>query len=293
MPLSLTVLADNNTLIDQYFLGEPGVSYHLQTGHSSVLFDTGYSGVFLTNAHRAGVDLASLDAVVLSHGHIDHTGGLDELAKLLVHQRSQGRHVRPGLIAHPVTLMHKQLSDGSPSGIAISSDVLSASFRMRPSREPVWIDDRLVFLGEIERTTPFEAQTTIGLRREANAELIEDDIPDDSAMAYVGNEGIVVITACSHSGICNIVETARRVTGVQRVIDIIGGFHLLDPPEEQLRETVEFLSGLSLQALHACHCTDLRSKIALSAAAPLKEVGSGMRLHYSDHGDLTRPSRAR
>ncbi|TVR02248.1 MAG: MBL fold metallo-hydrolase [Spirochaetaceae bacterium] len=293
MPLDLTVLADNNTLIDQYFLGEPGVSYHLQTDRSSVLFDTGYSGVFLTNAHRAGVDLASLDAVVLSHGHIDHTGGLDELIKLLAHQRSRGRHVRPALIAHPVTLMHKQLSDGSPSGIAVSSDVLSATFQLRPSREPVWIDDRLVFLGEIERTTAFEAQATIGLRREANGGLIEDDIPDDSALAWVGEDGIVVITACSHSGICNIVETARRVTGVKRVIDIIGGFHLLDPPEDQLRETVAFLSSLSLQSLHACHCTDLRSKIALSEAAPLKEVGSGMRLQYADCGAETGASPAR
>lgn len=74
--MKLTVLVDNNTYIDQYYLGEPGVSYFIEDCGIRILFDTGYSDVYVRNAKKMGIDLSELDAVVLSHGHNDHTGGL-------------------------------------------------------------------------------------------------------------------------------------------------------------------------------------------------------------------------
>ena len=287
--MKLTVLIDNNTLIDRYYLGEPGVSYFIETDASRVLFDVGYSEAFLRNARTAGLDPLSADYVVLSHGHIDHTGGLDALLKAYMEARfERGRTTMPQLVAHPDALMPKFMTteNGAFSiGSPISAAVLGLSFDLRTSRRPLWLDDRLVFLGEIERVTDFEEPDPIGRRTESasgstddNAE--PDELLDDTAMAYLADDGLVIITGCSHAGICNIVETARRVTGVDKVIDIIGGFHLLDPPQAQLEGTVEYLRRLELPQLHACHCTDLHSKIALSAAAPLKEVGSGLVIEY-------------
>ena len=83
-----------------------------------------------------------------------------------------------------------------------------------------------------------------------------DFLPDDSALVYNGREGLIIITGCSHAGICNIISQARKITGVDRVADIIGGLHLLEPPAEQLQATVDYLKKIKLSRLHACHCTD-------------------------------------
>ena len=86
--LSLTVLVDNTTLIDRYFMGEPGLSFLLETRGKKILFDTGYSDAFLDNAGKMGISIRDLDAVVLSHGHLDHTGGLVPLASHLTEAKS-------------------------------------------------------------------------------------------------------------------------------------------------------------------------------------------------------------
>ncbi|MBQ1439018.1 MAG: MBL fold metallo-hydrolase [Solobacterium sp.] len=74
--MKLTVLTDNNTIIDRYYLGEPALSFYLEDGDRRILFDTGYSDVFLRNAEALGIDLHAITDIVLSHGHNDHTGGL-------------------------------------------------------------------------------------------------------------------------------------------------------------------------------------------------------------------------
>ena len=108
----------------------------------------------------------------------------------------------------------------------------------------------------------------------------EDHILDDSALAFSTGEGLIIITGCSHPGICNIVEQAKTVCGEQRVIDIIGGLHLLSPEPFRLKKTGEYLRNLQLKSLHACHCTSLASKIVLAGYCPMQEVGTGMKLEW-------------
>ena len=108
----------------------------------------------------------------------------------------------------------------------------------------------------------------------------DDQVIDDSAIVYRSPKGLVIITGCSHAGICNIIEYARQICGDQRVVDVIGGFHLLNPPAHQLDGTIAYLKTLQPEAVHACHCTDLASKIALSGVVPLKEVGVGLSITY-------------
>ena len=88
------------------------------------------------------------------------------------------------------------------------------------------------------------------------------------------------MTGCSHAGICNIVERAQSVCDEKRVIDIIGGLHLLKPDPARLKKTGEYLRNLKLKSLHACHCTSLESKIALAGYCPVQEVGTGMKLEW-------------
>ncbi len=97
--MKLRVLVDNNTIIDEYYLGEPGVSYYIEDGSDIILFDTGYSSVFLENASRMNVDLNKVNKIVISHGHNDHTGGL----KYFFNKKSNTE-----LIAHPDCFNYKR-----------------------------------------------------------------------------------------------------------------------------------------------------------------------------------------
>ncbi len=278
--MKLTVLIDNNTLIDRYFLGEPGVSYFIEDEGKKILFDVGYSDAFITNARKLSIDLLDVDFVALSHGHLDHSWGLIPLIRLYTEGMIENLQAKkPTLVTHPLTLLSRRLGDLPEIGPLLPEDKLSGYFEMELSREPVNLTERLVFLGEIEKTNEFEAKTPLG--RIMDSEIEKDDfIVDDSALAYKSSAGLVIITGCSHAGICNIVEYARKVCRDERVVDIVGGFHLLDPSEEQLEETLRYMESLGPGSVHACHCTDLNSKIALSKVVDLKEVGVGMTLKY-------------
>jgi 7,8-dihydropterin-6-yl-methyl-4-(beta-D-ribofuranosyl)aminobenzene 5'-phosphate synthase len=278
--MKLTVLIDNNTLIDRYFLGEPGVSYLIEDEGKKVLFDVGYSDAFITNAQRLSIDLLDLDFIVLSHSHLDHTWGLIPLVRLYTERIFEGQNAKkPRLVTHPLTLSSKRSGNLPEIGSILTEDKLSGYFHLNLSREPVYLTERLIFLGEIERTNDFENKRPIGKILESGVQK-DDFLFDDSALVYKTPEGLVIITGCSHSGICNIVEYAKKVCSDYRVVDIIGGFHLLNPSAEQLQNTIAYMRSLRPGLVHACHCTDLSSKIALSGVVDLKEVGVGLTLEY-------------
>ncbi len=278
--MKLTVLIDNNTFIDRYFLGEPGVSYLIQDGNRQVLFDVGYSNAFIINSQKMNLDLLQSDFLILSHGHIDHTGGLDPLLKIYTEAKIESvPYKNPTLIAHPNVFETKTIDGLNEIGCIISKPKLNQHFKINLTKDPFWLSEKLVFLGEIERSNDFENKEPIG--KVHSKDGIKDDfLLDDTALAYKGSKGLIVITACSHSGICNIVEYAKKVCDENSVVDVIGGFHLLQPSQEQLKGTVDYFQELKSKELHPCHCVDLDSKIALSKVANLKEVGVGLSIEY-------------
>lgn len=280
--LSLTVLVDNNTIIDHYFSGEPGLSFLITTQGKKILFDTGYSDLFIKNAQGLGEDLLDLDMVVLSHGHLDHTGGLPDLVRHLTRAIIEEIPVKvPTVIAHPYCFYPRPKQPVPNIGSIISEDELRRHFSVELSTSPRWITNDLVFLGQIERKFDFE-HADAGKRKilMPGGNIGEDQLLDDTALAFRSEKGLVIITGCSHSGICNIVEHAKRVCGEERVVDIIGGLHLLTPDQPRLEKTVSYLGNLDLGSLHACHCTSLSSKIALAGGCPLQEAGVGMTLDW-------------
>lgn len=280
--LSLTVLVDNSTITDRYFCGEPGLSLFLETGGRKILFDTGYSGLFLENAGKMGIGLDDLYYVVLSHGHFDHTGGLVAFARYLMETTIDKMPCRrPELFAHPRCFWPKEHAPLQNNGSILDEAEVRRHFAVTLSARPVHITDDLVFLGEIPRRFPFEQADPKERRILLPDGTTEPDLLlDDTALACRTPDGLVIVTGCSHAGICNITEYAREVCGEEKILDIVGGFHLLHPSPEQLRETCKYLQKIRPDAVHACHCTSLSSKIALAGSCPIRETGVGLKLAW-------------
>nr|WP_319395501.1 MBL fold metallo-hydrolase [uncultured Desulfobacter sp.] len=278
--MDLTVLLDNNTLIDRYLTAEPGLSILIEDEEITVLFDLGYSDLFLKNAEKLGKDLSCLDFLVLSHSHLDHTWGLDPFIRYLTERTIEGLDVNhPKLVAHPEVFSSVQVGNLAEIGCLVSKEKAGRHMELILSKTPVNLTSRLVYLGEIPRENSFEGQIPIGKKHTLDGP-VEDFILDDSALVYKSDRGLVIITGCSHAGICNIVSYAQKVCGLEHIADIIGGLHLLNPSAAQMAGTLNYFTQIKPLAVHACHCTDLDSKVALAGVAPLKEVGAGLSLHF-------------
>lgn len=265
MALTLSILCDNNTLIDRYYYGEPGVSYYIEIDGARILFDTGYSDIFLKNAKLMDIDLSTITHLVISHGHDDHTNGLPHL--IANHEVS-----RVPLICHPHCFSPRwadALYVGPPT-----PEEIPQLFDYQPSKEPVWLTEHSVFLGEIPTIHNFESRHKMGTVRLNNA-LQDDYMVDDSALACRTDKGIFIITGYSHSGICNIISYAQQVCGDNRIAGVIGGFHLLEM-NERVCHTIEFLSNLGPSCRRIpCHCVSLHIKAAMLNAFDFEEIGSG------------------
>jgi 7,8-dihydropterin-6-yl-methyl-4-(beta-D-ribofuranosyl)aminobenzene 5'-phosphate synthase len=276
--MKIHVLVDNNTLIDKYFLAEPGFSVLIEEGQYRILFDSGYSDIFIRNSQKMGLDLSHLNFLALSHSHMDHTWGLDPLVRYYSELKTAGLSCsKPTIIAHSQTFISVIDENFGELGSLLSKEKLAKHFQLELTDKPMWLTDRLVFLGQIPRKNEFESILKFG-KKDGSDE--EDWVIEDSALAYKSDNGLVIITGCSHAGICNIIEYAKEVCHETRIHDVLGGLHLQQPSPAQLQGTLNYIKKLNLKQIHACHCTDLQSKIALSQVVDVKEVGVGLSLQY-------------
>jgi 7,8-dihydropterin-6-yl-methyl-4-(beta-D-ribofuranosyl)aminobenzene 5'-phosphate synthase len=255
--MKLTVLTENTA--GGRFGAEHGLSYLIEHDGKTILFDTGHSDLFLSNAVKLGYDLEKhVDVIVLSHGHWDHGDGLRYIEN------------KP-LITHPLSFIKRyRKADHSYIGLAFNKEETEKRFELFASAGPHKITDSIIFLGAIPRENDFEAKNTTFIDENGN----EDFVPDDSAMVFILNKEIVVVTACSHSGICNITEYARKVTGIKKVKAVIGGFHL-KKDDRQTRETVKYFKKIGVEQVHPSHCTELPALTVFFNEFGIEQVKTG------------------
>jgi len=266
--LKLTVLVDNNTYIDQYYFGEPAAAFYIEEGGARVLLDTGYSHILLPNAEAMGIDLSRLTHIVLSHGHDDHTRGLQFLREKIDLSDKQ-------LIAHPDTFLPKY-NFGRPTGCPYREAEIAAMCRYVPCTAPYAITDRLLFLGHIPRVTDFENKRPVGAV-ERDGVRQDDWLTEDSALVYRSDDGLFIITGCSHSGICNIIEHAMQVCGDRRIAGVLGGFHLFEV-NEQTKKTIAYFEERKIGVLYPSHCVSLSVRAEMLRTLPVIETGVGLTL---------------
>jgi len=268
--MRLKVLVDNNTTIDEYFWGEPGVCYYIEDGEEALLFDVGYSDLFIKNATAMNIDLSQVNNIVLSHGHDDHSRGLKSLFEI--------KRTKPiQIITHSHALNHKEC-DGLKISAPFTRAELVERCQLKLTRTPLKVTENITFLGEIPQMMAFEKPEPIG-KQQLDDDLIDDYLLDDSALVYQGEAGIFIITGCSHSGICNIIEYAKTVTGDQRVCGVIGGFHLFEV-NDRVVQTIEYFKNNQIKQIYPCHCTAFAVKAAIHSHIPVVEVGVGLELNW-------------
>lgn len=268
--MKLKVLVDNNTYIDEYYCGEPAVSYYIEDEDISLLFDVGYSDLFMNNLAAFGIDFEKIKNIVISHGHNDHTRGLK-------YYFEKNYENKISILAHLDAFKEKIVGDlkiCSP----ILEDELKGKCNLVLSKEPVQLNKNIIFLGEIPEVNNFEKRKIIG-KQMSDKTWIDDYVMDDTALVYRSEKGIYIISACSHSGICNIVEYAKKVCNDNRVIGIIGGFHLFEV-SEQVSKTIEYFKKNNIRELYPCHCTSFPVKAEIHKIIPIKEVGVGLEIQW-------------
>lgn len=255
--MKIYILSDN--FAGPRFLAEHGLSYLIETQENFVLLDTGASDVFLKNAVSMNVNIADVKTVVLSHGHWDHANGLIHLEdkKLITHQNSFIKRYRK--------------INNEYIGMNLSFEQAKEKFDIHTSSKPLQIFENLFYLGEIPRIFDFEKWQTPYYDQTSK----DDYIPDDSAIAVVENNQLIVVTGCSHSGICNIIEYAKKVTGINKVKAVIGGFHLKEN-NLQTQKTIEYLKNEKVAEIMPSHCTQLPALVAFYNEFKIQQIKTGM-----------------
>jgi 7,8-dihydropterin-6-yl-methyl-4-(beta-D-ribofuranosyl)aminobenzene 5'-phosphate synthase len=235
----------------------------------TMISDFGLSeDVVARNAAALGVDLTKVEVAALSHGHIDHFGGLAQVAAGI------GKRGL-GLVLHPTAFRRNRYLEPM-EGIKVRLPALeeekveALGFKVTKSKEPVLLlNEDVLFLGEIPRRTSFEKGLPYAFYEE-NGHKVWDPTEDDTALVMnLGSKGLVVLSGCAHSGIVNTVEYAREATGINKVHAVMGGFHLTGPAFEPIIEdTVESMKRIWPDYVIPTHCTGRKAILAFEKAMP-------------------------
>jgi 7,8-dihydropterin-6-yl-methyl-4-(beta-D-ribofuranosyl)aminobenzene 5'-phosphate synthase len=229
------------------FLGEQGFSVFVETdaGHR-LLVDVGSSETAILNNLRAvGYEPKDIHAVFLTHGHYDHVGGLVPFINAGV-----------PIYTHPKTFGGRRYSTAGESKTDISphSSVLEAlgKAKLNLSATPVEIVPGVRTSGEVPRLTEFEQ--ALNFLREEEGRMLEDVVMEEQALYLILKKGVVVITGCAHPGIVNIVQQAKKSTGL-KIHMVIGGLHLGGASLDRIRKTMDQLKGHGVDRIAPMHCT--------------------------------------
>jgi len=251
------------------------ITAYIGNDKRTLLFDAGPEGeTFLRNAKILGVDLSEVEAVVLSHGHWDHAGGLVSAIEGISKRQDEAVtgsavecYVHPGMFAERA--MQRPNGKFLPfEQVPNVEELANAGAKVINTQEPQFIADGAFYLsGEISRRTAYETGFPGHVRRASDGQGWEPDplILDERFISvHVKDKGQVVFSACSHAGLVNVLMHARTVFPEVDLYGVIGGLHLSGATEKIIPQTVADLRQLDLQLIAPGHCTGWRALSAMS-----------------------------
>jgi 7,8-dihydropterin-6-yl-methyl-4-(beta-D-ribofuranosyl)aminobenzene 5'-phosphate synthase len=276
MEFRVTTLVENSVPMGRGLVGEHGLSFLIEAGDKKVLFDTGQGLALARNAGAMGIDLGNVDAVVLSHGHYDHTGGLDALISV---------NRRFTLFAHPDAFSEKYSKRNDeirPVGISMTQNALEEKgIRVVLGDAPLEIVPGITTTGEVPMKTAYERIDPALFARRGDT-LIPDPMKDDLSLVLNTGTGTVVLLGCAHRGVINILNHVQGIAAKKRRWTVAGGLHLAGTSEMELKPIIAALESFSPELLAPGHCTGFPALWMLRAAFTgrlrLNQVGSVIRV---------------
>jgi len=268
----ITTLVENTVPKGKGLIGEHGLSFYIEAGDRKILFDTGQGFALAKNAEAMGIDLSTVEVVVLSHGHYDHTGGLNAL--LSVNRRFK-------LYAHPEIFVEKFADRNGrvrPIGFAHTHKSLERmGIQVVLDENPMEIVPGITTTGEVPMKTPYETIDSALVVRQGET-LAPDPLRDDLSLVLHTQKGRIILLGCAHRGVINILTHVQTLYGKTRLLALAGGLHLMGAAETRLKMIIESLEAFSPELLAAGHCTGYPAVLALWAAFKerfrLNQVGS-------------------
>mgnify|MGYP000477356200 CR=1 FL=1 len=249
MEVNVTILVENTTPTPG-LVGEFGFSALIEVDEKRILFDTGSGEALETNAKALDVDLASIDALVISHGHFDHTGGVLQLLPKLK---------KPVIYAHSGIFTRHLLpiEDKQPQYIGVPftrDDLVGLRAQFVAADDFCELAEGVYLTGTIPRHTDYEDPGGLFIK-EVDGVIAPDYIEDDMALVITHPQGLIIISGCAHAGLINTINYAMERTGDNKVLAFIGGTHLKEADENRLQKTIAELRRINPQKLIVCHCT--------------------------------------
>ena len=274
--VKVTCLVSNSVMVDSKFRAEHALTLLVEVGMTRILFDTGSnSDILQYNAKIMDCDLSRIKIIVLSHGHQDHTGGLEWVL-------TQTR--QPMVITDAAIFSKKSLREGKEyknNGITMPREKLQALAQLQLAETPYAIAQGIYVSGRIPRSVAFEVPQEKYLV-ENNLMFEVDTFNDERALFVEAEKGLVVLTGCCHSGINNTLAHAMK-TYQKPILSVIGGLHLADATADKVNKTANTLreKGKPL-SMYLTHCTGHEPMIALRNAmgASVKDFPVGTVLDF-------------
>ncbi len=251
MKIQITTLIENNLDDKKELINEHGLSLYIEVDGLNILFDTGQTGDFIKNAKILKKDLNSLDYMIISHGHYDHSGGLERLINLL------GEYPKLIVGAEFFKPKYKMIEEqrykcnGNPFD---EKFILDNSIPLKKVEEGIFhITDTIMLFHHFLRKNDFEKRNEKFYFMENNLSM-HDDFDDEIVLGIVTDKGLVVIVGCSHVGIVNILGSISEKTGMP-IYAVIGGTHLVEADEMRMQKTIDAFRAMNIKFIAVSHCT--------------------------------------
>ena len=254
--LKITVLVEN-TAGGKALLAEHGFSLWLEYGDKKVLFDTGQGYVLKNNAAQLSIDLEAADAMILSHGHYDHTGGMEKIKKINTIK----------IFTHKDSLLPKYSKHRDGSVHAIGMKPLNGNnLNYKFNDKAVELYKGFHLTGTVPRINDFE---NTGGQFFCDKECRKvDNLLDDQTAFIETPAGLVVILGCAHSGVINTLEYISSLTGSRSIHTLVGGMHLGSASKERMDKTIAGLKKFDIQNLYPAHCTGFKASARILQEFP-------------------------